>query len=252
MTFQLSRRFCITALLSLAMLSPGAQAAGEAKRDVLVLGGTGALGAEIVKLLVAQGDRVTVFIRSGSDQSRLKDLPVDYVTGDLLNEADVASAMRSRRFTAVISAVRVTTGDTHFYAKILPAITMQAKANDVSHYIHSGAVGAGANAAKFSGLGWEKVPGLLDRLKDQGVGEDIIRASGVPYTIIRNTRLWPDGTPPTGRAELTEDDTTITPMTRADLARLTVQCLDNPACLNKTFHVRDTSLAWPPPTARLR
>jgi hypothetical protein len=74
----------------------------------------------------------------------------------------------------------------------------------------------------------------------------------VPYTIIRNTRLWPDGTPPTGRAELTEDDTTITPMTRADLARLTVQCLDNPACLNKTFHVRDTSLAWPPPTARLR
>ena len=247
--FRFSRRLCMTGMLSIALLPAGALAAEKAERDVLVLGGTGALGAEIVKLLVAQGDRVTVLARPGSDRSRLKDLPVDYAVGDLLNEADVAAAMRGRKFAAVISAVRVTSGDIHFYEKILPSITAQAKATGVSHYIHSGAVGAGANAAKFPGLGWEKVPGLLDRLKDQGAGEDIIRASGVPYTIIRNTRLWPDGTPPTGKAELTEDDSVISPMTRADLARLTVQCVGNRACLNKTFHVRDASLAWPPPRA---
>lgn len=250
--FRLSRGFCIATLLSIAIHPAAVEAAARADREVLLLGGTGALGAEIARLLVARGDRVTIFTRPGSERSRLKDLPVEYVVGDLLNEADVAAAMRSRRFTAVISAVRVTTGDIHFYEKILPAITAQAKANGVSHYIHSGAVGAGANAAKFTGLGWEKVPGLLDRLKDQGVGEDIIRASGLPYTIIRNTRLWPDGTPPTGKAELTEDDATITPMTRADLARLTVRCIGNPACLNKTFHVRDTSLPWPPPAPPTR
>jgi uncharacterized protein YbjT (DUF2867 family) len=114
--------------------------------------------------------------------------------------------------------------------------------------IHHGAVGAGSNAAKFAHLGWERVPGLLERLRDQGVGEDLLRASGVPFTIIRNARLYPDGTPSTGRAELTEDDTVITPMTRADLAIFTLRCLANPDCYGKVYHVRDESLGWPPPT----
>lgn len=241
-------------LVTLALTAPsGAPLAVESPgREVLVLGGTGALGAEIVQLLVAQGDRVSVFTRSGSDRNKLTNLAVRYIEGDLTREGDVAAAFRERRFHAVISAVRVETGDIHFYETIMRPLSAQAKATGVTQFIHSGAVGAGANAAKFDGLGWEKVPGLLDRLNDQGVGEDILRASGVPYTVIRNTRLWPDGTPPTGKAELTEDDSTITPMTRADLARLTVQCLDNAACINKTFHVRDTSLAWPPPGGRPR
>jgi uncharacterized protein YbjT (DUF2867 family) len=93
------------------------------------------------------------------------------------------------------------------------------------------------------------VPGLLDRLRDQGVGESLIAGSGVPYTIIRNTRLYPSATPATGKAELTTDQTVILPMTRADLARLTLQCLGNADCLNKTYHVRDTSLRWPPAPA---
>lgn len=218
-------------------------------REVLVLGGTGQLGAEIVRRLADQGDRVTVFTRPGSDRARLQGLPVSYAEGDLLEEADVAAAFRGRRFQYVIVAVRVEDGDPHFYAKFLPALTAQAKAAGVAQLIHHGAVGAGRNAEKFANLGWEKVPGLLDRLKDQGAGEDIVRASGVPFTIIRNTRLYPGGTPPTGKAELTEDDAVIGPMTRADLAILTLQCLGNAKCLGRTWHVRDPSLAWPPPKA---
>ena len=72
-------------------------------------------------------------------------------------------------------------------------------------------------------------------------------AAVFPYTIIRNTRLYPDGTPATGKAELTTDDSVILPMTRADLAILTVRCLAKAECLGQTYHVRDTSLAWPPP-----
>jgi uncharacterized protein YbjT (DUF2867 family) len=117
----------------------------------------------------------------------------------------------------------------------------------VVQFIHSGAVGAGDNAARFPGLGWEKVPGLLDRLKDQGVGERILRESGLNYTVVRNTRLWPEGTPATGKATLVEDEGWIGPMTRADLAALTVSCLGNARCAGKTLHVRDPSLAWPPP-----
>ncbi len=67
-------------------------------------------------------------------------------------------------------------------------------------------------------------------------------------TIIRNSRVWPDWKPGTGEAELTEDQTTLTPMTRADMARLTMECLGKTACFGKTYHVRDTSLSWPPPS----
>ncbi|GMW07994.1 MAG: NAD(P)H-binding protein [Gammaproteobacteria bacterium] len=240
----LTRRFLLACALT-AVVAPGAGAA--AGRHVLVFGGTGALGAEIVRLLVDQGDQVTVFTRPGSDRSLLAGLDVGFVEGDLLNAPDIEAAFRGREVDAVITAVRVETGDIHFYGKIMPPLTAAAKRAGVQQFIHSGAVGAGRNAEQFTGIGWERVPGLLDRLKDQGVGEDILRASGVPFTIIRNTRLHPPGTPATGKAELTEDQSTLLPMTRADLARLTVGCLGKADCLGKTFHVRDTSLTWPPP-----
>jgi uncharacterized protein YbjT (DUF2867 family) len=244
------RRFLASCIALASTLVAGlAHAAEAAPREVLVLGGTGQLGAEIVRRLVDGGDRVTVFTRPGSDRARLAGLAVRYAEGDLLNEADVMAAFAGNRFQYVIVAVRVEDGDPHFYARFLPGLTARAKAAGVAQLIHHGAVGAGRNAEKFPGLGWEKVPGLLDRLKDQGVGEDILRASGVPFTIIRNTRLYPDGTPPTGKAELTEDESVIGPMTRADLAVLTLRCLANAACLGKTWHVRDTSLTWPPAKA---
>ena len=221
-------------------------------REVLVLGGAGQLGAEIVRQLVARGERVTVLVRPQTERSRLASLPVQYVTGDALDPVQMAAVFHSRHFSVVVSALRVENGDVHFYEKMMTVLVAQAKAAGVSQIIHHSAVGAGANAANFSSLGWERVPGLLDRLRDQGVGEAILKASHVPFTIIRNTRLYPDGTPATGNATLTTDDTVILPMTRADLARLTLQCLGNAACDNQTYHVRDTSLAWPPPGASRR
>jgi uncharacterized protein YbjT (DUF2867 family) len=231
--------------------APSPAAAGDA-REVLVFGGTGQLGVQIVRRLVAAGHRVTVFARPGSDRSRLQGLGVDYVTGDLLNPGDVAAAFESRRFAVVVNAVRVEDNDPHFYEKIMGPIATQAKANRVAQVIHHGAVGAGANVAKFTTLGWDKVPGLLPRLVDQGIGEQRLREGGVPWTIIRNARLYPDERPATGQAELTEDDSVLTPMTRADLAILTVRCVGNPACYGKTYHVKDASLPWPPPGAAAR
>lgn len=222
----------------------GAAAVDQLPRDVLVLGGSGKVGARIVRLLVNNGDRVTVFARAESDRSRIRDLKVDYAIGDLLNEADIGAALHARKFDVVISAVRVQTSDTHFFERFMKPLTANARATGVAQIIHHSAVGAGSNLAKFAGRGWESNPGLVERLRDQGAGEDILRASGVAYTIIRNAGIYPDETPSTGTAELTEDDTVLTSMTRADLALLTMQCFANVACLNKTFHVNDPSLPW--------
>ena len=217
------------------------------KGPVLVFGATGKLGADIVRSLVAGGNRVTAFTRATSSHDLLKGLDVAYVTGDLFNRADVVAACKSARFRAVIVALRVEDNDLHFYEKAMANIATGAKEGGVKQVIHHSAVGAGENAKQFANLGWEKVPDLLARMKDQGVGEDLIKASGAAYTIIRNSRVWPDKTPATGKAELTEDQSVLNPMTRADLAILTMKCLDNTACFNKTYHVKDTTLTWPPP-----
>ncbi|MDX2142571.1 MAG: NAD(P)H-binding protein [Rhodospirillaceae bacterium] len=222
-------------------------ATAQDKAGVLVLGGTGRLGAEVVKVLAAKGEAVTVLARADSKRDLLASLKVDYVVGDLMNPAEVAAAVKSKPLRAIINTVRVEDGDIHFYEKLFNNLLPASKAAGVKQIIHHSAVGAGDNAKNFTDQGWESRPDMMNRLKDQGVGESLLTKSGITFTIIRNSRIWPETTPATGKAMLTEDQTVISPMTRADLAKLTVDCLDNPACAGKIYHVKDPSLTWPPP-----
>ena len=77
---------------------------------------------------------------------------------------------------------------------------------------------------------------------DHGVAEKNLLASEIQVTIMRNSRVWPDRIPATGQAELVEDQAVLMPITRADLAVLTLQCLDEPACAGKIYHAADPSL----------
>lgn len=239
-------------LLSLSAAAAVAIAAcanpqASARERVLVLGANGQLGAAIVQLLVTNGRPVTAMVRANSDRTRLAGLEIEYVIGDVTNDADVAAAFKGRRYAAIVVALRVNNGDIHFYEKALAPVSKYAQAAGVKQIIHHGAVGAGRNIERIPHEGWDRIPGIFDRMRDQGVGEDLIRASGIPYTIIRNARIYPADAPSTGKAQLTEDDSVLTPMTRADLAILTLRCLGNKSCYNKTYHVKDDSLAWPPP-----
>ena len=241
------RRLTLLCSLMLVLWLAGPPSFAGERDGILVLGGTGQLGAEVVRLLVAQGEDVTVFARPTSDRSRLAGLELRYVTGDLMNAADVEAAFAAGPYRAVINCVRADREVADFYAVTTQHLAAQAKAAGVAQIIHHGAVGAGDNMAAHPDVPWDSVPGLVARMQDHGVAERNLLASGVPVTIIRNSRVWPDGTPSTGRAELSEDQSVMTPITRADLALLTLQCLDNPACNGKIYHAKDDSLSWPPP-----
>lgn len=215
---------------------------------VLVFGATGQLGARVVKALVEKGENVTAFVRASSSRDRLAGLPVAYVIGDMMSEDSIDAAFAGQSFRVVINTARAPTELKDFYKDSSTHIANAARQNGVQQIIHHGAVGAGSNMALHPDVPWGRVPHLEARMMDHGVAEEVFFSSGIPTTVIRNSRVWPDETAPSGQAVMTEDRRVMTPITRADLARFTMECLDNSECYGKVYHNKDESLSWPPPS----
>ena len=233
-------RRSILAILVVALLNPVVLSAAEpADGDVLVFGGTGRLGSEVVAALLAAGHSVTVFARPTSERDRLKDLDVAYVTGDVLVEDDVQRAFGSARFKAVVDALGRGPANIDFYRISQEYIARSAAETGVQHVILHGSVGAGDSWAVYPQERRSRMSALM---VEKTAGEKALIDSGVPYTIIRNAILLRHGTPATGNAELFEGEDRYGAVTRADLGRLTAYCMDNEACLNKIYHAVDPTL----------
>ncbi|MFW2404334.1 MAG: NAD(P)H-binding protein [Gammaproteobacteria bacterium] len=227
-------KLIITTLLML--IAATATAGSHEGEQVLVFGGTGRLGAPIVELLVAAGYPVTVFARPTSSRERLADLEVRFVVGDLMDAGSVGAAINDQAFTYVIDASARGASRAAFYDTAMRNILSAVDAGEVQQFILHGSVGAGDNMAKFPDVGFERMRNVMIA---KGEAETLLKASGIPYTIIRNGFVRPDGTPATGTASLTENDAALDAVTRLDLAALTMQCLANEKCMNKTFHAVD-------------
>jgi dihydroflavonol-4-reductase len=65
--------------------------------DVLVTGGTGFVGANLVRELLADGDRVRVLARAGGDRRALAGCAVEFAEGDLLDRDAVRAAVAGTR-----------------------------------------------------------------------------------------------------------------------------------------------------------
>jgi len=61
---------------------------------VLVTGGTGFIGSQMVAALVGRGDSVRVLRRANSGLLTLEGLPVEHVVGDILDPQTVESAVQ--------------------------------------------------------------------------------------------------------------------------------------------------------------
>jgi len=241
------RREALMVMGAALLVKPATAADG----GVLVFGGTGALGAEVVKALLAKGEKVTVFARPTSDKKRLAGLDVDYIVGDLTKPGDVARALSGKTYRVIVETSANRDQPPPFYEKAMINVVGGAKVAGVKQIILHGSVGAGNSEAIFVGPkatfptpDWEKrKPNMNDKLG----AETAVINSGITYTIIRNGLIDPEGSAHTGKAKLTEDEMAFTRVTRADLARLTIECLDTPKCGNKLFHAVDDSLTGPRP-----
>ncbi|MFN3467510.1 MAG: complex I NDUFA9 subunit family protein [Candidatus Brocadiales bacterium] len=143
---------------------------------ILVTGGTGFVGRNVVRKLVREGQQVRCLVRKTSNRRVLDDLPIEFCEGDIMDPLTLEGALRG--IEVVIHLVGI-------IREIPPAITFEkvhaegtfnvaaesAKAG-VKKFVHMSAMGTHQDApSRYHTTKW--------------LGELAVKSSGLPYVIFR-------------------------------------------------------------------
>lgn len=211
----------------------------RANDGVIVFGGTGQLGREVVQDLLEVGEDVTVFARPTSKTAELESMGVKILRGDVLSQSDVTAALKTGPYRVVIDALARDSGvDASFYVDSMKHVAAAAKDTDVQQVILHGSVGAGLSHLSDR----NPTDDFSEIMMDKTLGERFLMESGVPYTIIRNWAIVPDGTKESGKAFMSTDQSLRGLISRDALARFTMECLDAPTCIGEVFHTADNEI----------
>lgn len=214
------------------LLLAGSGQAAIAGDLVLVAGATGRTGQQLVRELNAAGYRVRALVRDAGRAKAVLGDTVEYATGDVRQRPTIDSALRGVRYA--ISAIGATRKDP---ANGPEFVDFQGVRN----------LADAAAAAKLdqlvivSSAGVTRKDHILNRMFGnvlvwKGKGEAAVRASGVPYTIVRPGGLTDKPGGQSGvRLEQGDRGTGFIP--RADVARVCVAALKSPAARNRTFEL---------------
>lgn len=215
-----------------------------------MVGATGRTGAHLVRELLARDLAVRALIRNPAGASPRLDAAdpgrrADRVTGDVLEPTTLPPALAGAR--AVICAI----GTSTFWG-----------ANGARTVDYQGVANLAAAAARTPGIErfvlvssmgvthrWHFLNAFNQLLRWKLEGENALRASGPAYTIVRPGGLRDA---PGGRAlRLTQGDRRrVGWATRADVARVCVDALLNPATCDTTFEVVNARSASVPLAAQ--
>lgn len=206
----------------------------QAEAPVLVFGATGGTGRRVVTQLLAQGRSVRAFVRDEVSAREKLGNGVEYVTGDVREPATVRPALVGVKF--VISAIG-SSGRSRDPSNSPEAVDFggvktiaeEAAAAGVEHMVLVSSMGASVEDHPLNQM-FDNV------LRWKFKGEEALRNSGVPYTIVRPGGLTEE---PGGDSEIRifSEDAGEGLIPRADVATVCVAALDNPAAMNKTFSV---------------
>lgn len=203
--------------------------------QVLVVGATGQTGRLIVADLLDEGYPVRVLVRDAAKARQVLGDQVQVFQGDVKQPETLAAAFAGA--DAVVSALssRAATGpdrpETIDYAGV-KNLAGAAAAAGVRQMVLISSRSVTHPESRLNQL-FGNV--LIWKLK----GEDALRASGVPYTVVRPGGLTNDaGGVRALRFEQGDSDTSgLSRISRADVARVCVAALKYPAARNRTFEV---------------
>jgi uncharacterized protein YbjT (DUF2867 family) len=209
-----------------------APVSGEARGIVVVAGATGRTGRHVVATLKEQGYGVRALVRDAAAARSLLGEGVEYVVADVRQPVTLAPAMTGA--AAVISAL----GSGR---KVPGNGPEQVDYEGVKNLAEAAAAARVGQIVLVSSAGVTQEDHPLNRMFDnvlrwKAKGEEAVRASGVPFTIVRPGGLVdkPGGE---GGIRLEQGDRGSGFIPRADVARVCVAALESPAARNRTFEL---------------
>jgi len=198
---------------------------------VLIFGATRHTGLETAILLRARGDTVTAVVRPHSDVSTLQALGVTLITADAFDGTGLKKALNGNGCDAAVCSLGNTPAAPQKVDHVGVANVVDACAGqNIKRFILISSIGAGNSRSALSPQA-ERFLGPVCALKT--LGENHLFQSGLPYTVIRPGGLGHG--PASGRGTLSQDPTISGGIGRAEVARLVVQCLDDPGTIGKVY-----------------
>ena len=142
---------------------------------ILVTGGTGFVGRNIVRLLVEKGQDVRCLVRESSPRNVLDGLDVDFCTGDILVPDTLKEAFNgidtAIHLVGIIKEIKGATFE-RIHAEGTMNVLEAAGEAGIKKYIHMSALGTR--------------PGAISRYhKTKWQAEEAVRNSGLKYVILR-------------------------------------------------------------------
>ena len=142
---------------------------------ILVTGGTGFVGRNIVRLLAEKGQRVRCLVRETSPRNVLNGLDVDFCTGNILAPNTLEEAFKDIDTVIHLVGIIKEVGDATFeriHAEGTKNVLEAAKNVEVGKYVHMSALGT-------------RPDGVSRYHKTKWQAEEAVRNSGLRYVILR-------------------------------------------------------------------
>lgn len=150
---------------------------------ILVTGATGFVGGHLVKRLRQEGRKVRAVVRTPAKAQALVDLGVEVVPGDMVDPASLEAAAKG--CDAIIHLVGIIQEGRGFTFKSVHVegtrnVLDAAKKAGVKHFIYQSALGTRENAkSEYHRTKWG--------------AEKLVKANGIPYTILRPSLIYGPG-----------------------------------------------------------
>lgn len=200
---------------------------------ITVVGGSKGTGARFAALAHAAGHEVTVVSRSGAGGAA----GLRHVAGDASEPVVATEAVAGA--DAVVITVGAAKGVPNQRTAVTRSIVDAMRTAGVGRLLVQSSLGAGDSVTQLPGLLGVLTKLVLTKpLADHNSQEDVVRASGLDWTILRPTGLTDKD--PTGgwrMLQVSDDGRLGGTITRGDLAALMLETLDDARAIGKSFGI---------------